>query len=129
MLAKLLDLEPAFLRYEERFEGHECIAPAGGKFGDPYQHTAQIKVATLAEAQGIQFLCPACFVKNKGPVGTHYVAVGFRDRGLLDNQSSHNKEGKPSRWAVTGNDFTDISTQPSIDCGCWHGYLTNGVCT
>ncbi|HEY1772412.1 MAG TPA: DUF6527 family protein [Gammaproteobacteria bacterium] len=97
----------------------------GGYLGHP---------ATLAEAQGIWFLCPRCFVKNGGPIGTHEVLVWFADRGVP-------AEAEPSpRWTVSGTSFDDISLDPSIDCTKdkqgnvahpeeWHGYLKNGEIT
>lgn len=56
---KLLDLGPEFCC------GYDPITLGFG-------HTREI-----AEAQGIWFLCPACFVKNQGPIGTHMVLVWF----------------------------------------------------
>ncbi len=83
-------------------------------------------VDTLAEAQGILFLCPKCFVENMGPVGTHCVLVWFRDRGVP-------AEFLPSpRWVVNGTGYADLSTTPSIHIrtGCgYHGFLTNGEAT
>ena len=127
---RLADLEPKFARWEEVFEGVPDVKPAGGAFfGEPYKHTTVKCVDTLAEAQGISFLCPACFVKNGGRAGTHLLHVGFHDRGLLSYQSSQNKEGKPSRWSVEGTGIEDLTLKPSIDCGCWHGFVTAGECT
>jgi hypothetical protein len=113
---KLTDLEPQFMRYVTNESGN-------------YLH----HVETVAEAQGIQFLCPVCFVKNGGNVGTHGIEVSFADRGVQDHQGSHNREGKPSRWNVSGTGYTDLTTTPSIlidpakpACDGWHGYITNG---
>ena len=47
----LRDLEAKFVRYAPR-DGHV------------YHH----EVATLAESQGVRFLCPKCFAANNGPV-------------------------------------------------------------
>jgi hypothetical protein len=123
MLARLTDLEPEFLRWEESEAGHPDIKPPGGEFGDPRRHTVMHEVADIAEAQGVWFICPVC--------RDHQVMVGFRDRGLLDHQSSRNREGKPSRWGVGGTGFSDLTLDPSIDCGCgkWHGWIRNGEVT
>jgi uncharacterized protein DUF6527 len=137
---KLLDLEPEFIRYETKQE------PVNFCVGDPltwrergcpteskispvrYRHP----VETLAEAQGIFFLCPVCFTKNKGPVGTHLCEVTFSGREVKDEDGVHGVDGKPTRWNVTGTGFIDLSTTPSIlligGCG-WHGYITNGEVT
>lgn len=109
---RLTDLEPAFIRHEKR---------DGGEYS--------IHVMTLSEAQSVEFLCPACFVKNGGAVGTHLVIVTFAGRGAADHQGSQSRGGGPSRWTVTGTTLADLTTQPSVDTtpGCtWHGYITNG---
>lgn len=117
---KLTELEPRFVRYERRY--------VNGVWGD-YIPIAE----SIAEAQGIQFLCPSCFVRNNGAVGTHLIEVSFAGRGVADHQGSHNREGKPSRWTANGSGYSDLTTQPSIlidpakpTCDGWHGYITNG---
>ena len=108
---KLTELEPQFLRIEP--DGHY-----------PY-------VSTLAEAQGIEFLCPKCFREHDGPAGTHIVVVWFRDRGVPSDELP-----LPGRWGVSGSGFEDLSITPSISLenstkvGCqWHGFVTNGEAT
>lgn len=87
-----------------------------------------------SEAQGIWFLCPVCFVKNKGPMGTHMVLVWFKDRGVPDTA-----EPLP-RWTATGTTFFDLTLMPSIDTTKnkagevvnpheWHGFITAGKVT
>ena len=83
----------------------------------------------ITTAQGMIFLCPTCFQKNGGPVGTHSVLTWFRDRGVPDHE-----EPGPGRWAVTGTGFEDITLSPSIDIssngdGEWHGFIQNGGVT
>lgn len=83
---------------------------------------------TPATAQGLLFLCPVCFEKNKGDIGTHSVLTWFKDRGVPDEARPN-----PGRWTVSGNDFTDLTLTPSIfltggGCG-WHGFITNGQVT
>lgn len=106
---RLTDLEPEF---------YKIIEP-GKLWG---------RVDTLAEAQGIQFLCPKCFAENGGPVGTHVVACWFTNRGV-----SADEHPKPGRWNVSGTGFHDLSFTPpgahsiQITGGCnWHGFLENG---
>lgn len=123
---KLTDLEAEFVRYETRTEGVPYIKPAGGNWGDPFTCETRVPVATLAEAEGVQLLCPGCFQKNGGAVGTHMIDVTFHGRGVPDHRGSHNRDGKPSRWAVSGSGLHDLTTHPSVDCGCWHGWITNG---
>ena len=105
---KLTLLEPQFMR----------ITSAG--------HYADVD--TLAEAQGVMFLCPKCFAKNCGNVGTHSVMVWFRDCGVPADEVP-----LPGRWGVSGTGYADLTITPSISLenpgkvGCqWHGFVTSG---
>lgn len=90
-------------------------------------------VETVAEADQIRFLCPACFEKNGGPKGTHGVHVSFAGRDMPEDSGSRDSSGKPSRWTVTsGNTIDDLCLSPSIllgagqppERGChWHGFV------
>ncbi len=86
-------------------------------------------------AQGIWFLCPACFLKNNGPIGTHAVLIWFANRGVPE-------EAEPApRWSfVSGTGFHDLTLSPSIDLTKdrqgkithpdeWHGHVQNGMIT
>lgn len=114
---RLVDLEPEFVRYRTD------TGPSGVR---------QIlsPAANLAEAQGVMFLCPVCFARNGGSVGTHLIAVTFHGRGATDDQGSRGRGGQPSRWHATGSSAEDLTLTPSIDLGpggCgWHGFITNG---
>lgn len=142
----LAALEPQWVRYETRIhegsrvphgwdlstaEGMAAWQAAGRPFetavwGHEYVH----EVHGIDEAQGLWLLCPACYVKNGGPVNTHSIQVTLAGRGATDVQGSHGKDGRPSRWEVkAGTGFRDLTLAPSIDCGCWHGHITNGECT
>lgn len=123
---KLTDLRARFVRYETRNEGIPGLKPEGGDWGDPYPREVMVTVPDLASAQGLMLLCPACFQKNGSSVGTHSIRVTFRDRGVLDRQGSQSRHGGPSRWAVSGTGLHDLTTDPSVDCGCWHGWIKNG---
>lgn len=93
-------------------------------------------IATVAEADSIMFLCPKCFEKNGGTVGTHRVMVTFAGRDVPDKAGSRGKEG-PTRWNVSGAGLDDIVLTPSIllneslppERGChWHGFVgSNGI--
>jgi Family of unknown function (DUF6527) len=111
---KLTELEPRFVRYETRPDGQYLVH------------------VPLAAAQGIEFLCPVCFARNRGPVGTHLIEVTFADRGARPEQGSHGRDGQPTRWVVSGTGVADLTLTPSIDTtpGCtWHGFVTNGQVT
>jgi hypothetical protein len=87
------------------------------------------RVRRLADAARVMFLCPACFVKNNGPVGTHSIAIDFQGREMPDHLVMRNASGHAVRWNVSGSGFDDLSLTPSIQLlgGCnWHGFVTNG---
>lgn len=108
---KLSELEPRFMRVAEP--------------GRLWQ-----EVDTLAEAQGVQFLCPKCFEANGGAVGTHSVLCWFLGRGVLDDE-----DPKPGRWEPVGTGLQDLSLRAGsssilLTSGCcWHGYVTDGEVT
>jgi hypothetical protein len=111
---RLQELNPQFVKHEMRDSVKIDV------------HVSDINIAT-----GITFLCPVCFKKNNGSVGTHGITVTFRDRRVPDELGSHNKEGLPSRWAVSGTNYENLTLSPSIDIsqdlpGEWHGFITNG---
>lgn len=89
-------------------------------------------VDSLADADMIMFLCPLCFAKNGGSVGTHSVMVTFANRDVPDEAGSRDSSGKPSRWSIVGGTgLDDLQLAPSILLGgeCrWHGFVgTSGI--
>ena len=89
-------------------------------------------VETLAEADHLMFLCPECFAKNGGSVGTHSVMVTFAGRNVPDEAGSRDADGNPSRWTASGTSLDDLVLTPSIlldakrkpEDGChWHGFV------
>lgn len=84
-------------------------------------------VPTLAEADGVMFLCPVHFTKNGGATGTHSVICWFQGRGIPPEL----KPG-PGRWeAGCGIGLDDLTLVPSVDLGDgdWHGHIKGGVVT
>jgi hypothetical protein len=84
-----------------------------------------MRVDTLEEASGVMFLCPGCYAKNGGPVGTHSVICWFAGRGVPDEM----KPG-PARWAASGHTIESLTLAPSVDVGddhCWHGFVRDGA--
>ena len=94
-------------------------------------------VDTLAEAEILKFLCPACFLKNKGPIGTH---------AILCPNPSVPKTTLPNmgRWNLVGTGFEDLSlvagsssilvkaTDAEKAAGIlehWHGFIRGGEVT
>jgi hypothetical protein len=130
---KLTDLEPRFLRWEKRWVEEEIvdgrvINPAGWRVYHPHAEAIQ-------DAQGILFLCPACFAKNGGPVGTHAVLCWSRSRGVPDEATPG-----PGRWTIEGTGVHDLTLNGDppgnarsvllTGPGCqWHGFITNGEVT
>lgn len=121
-MTKLRELEAQFLRYERRELGLPTDSPRAS-------HVVHVYVHTLAEADGIFFLCPKCFAANGGKVGTHGVLCWFEDRVPDDVVPG------PGRWKPTGTGYDDLSFVPGkhsnsvllLGDGCgWHGFVTNG---
>lgn len=89
------------------------------------------EVDKIEHAQGVQFLCPVCFAKNNGPVGTHQVLCWSRSRGTPDTASPG-----PGRWALHGTSIDDLTLNPDppsqnrsvqLNGGCnAHFFVTNG---
>lgn len=113
---KLTDLEAQFLRY----------APRDGK--EYFQH-----VETLAEADGVMFVCPKCRVDLGKREGAHSVICWFR--GKVPDAVEPN----PGRWTPQGTGLNDLTFVPGtppmaisvlLTDGCgWHGFVTNGDAT
>ena len=105
------DLQARFLRYE---------ADAGG--AETYVH-----VETLAEADGVMFLCPKCYAANGGDVGTHRVLCWF-----VGKVSDH-VDPRPGRWVPSGSGLDDLTfigpamASVLLTSGCqWHGFVRAG---
>lgn len=85
-------------------------------------------VESLAEADGVEFLCPKCFESNgNSAVGTHLVGCWFV--GKVPDWIEPN----PGRWNPSGSGLQDLTFVPPgavsvfITGGCgWHGFVKNG---
>lgn len=102
---RLLDLEPQFLRIAEP--------------NKLYHH-----VDSIAEADGMLFLCPKCFVTNAGPVGAHSV-VCWRPH------VSQTELPVPGRWEFEGTGLHDLtlvagSSSVLITGGCNAHFFVRG---
>lgn len=127
---KLTDLEPQFIRYEESLATIHMGRPLpdGTTQWGGFPVKSMRYVETLAEAQGVMFICPKCF-RDNGMIGTHSVQVTFAGRGVADEDGVHNTAGEPVRWAVSGSGYADLTATPSVDVqvGCrWHGFISSG---
>lgn len=103
---RLIDLDPAFLKREDS------------------SHWLEVK--TLAEADGIKFLCPKCFATNNGPIGTHAI-ICWSPSVPQDTRPT------PGRWQLVGTGFDDLSlvarsSSVQLNGGCnWHGFVEKGA--
>lgn len=95
------------------------------------EHEFHVQVDSLAEADGLQFLCPKCFATNGGNVGTHSVICWF------EGKVPDNVDPKPGRWKPVGTGLDDLSFVPGrksnsvlLVGGCgWHGFVKMGDAT
>jgi hypothetical protein len=131
---KLRQLEAHFIRREERMEEGQRV-----KAGvDPlnytdvdietaiWPHVYLVPVDTLAEADGIIFLCPLCYRKDN-----HSVICWF------EGKVSDDVKPGPGRWNPVGTGIDDITFVPgkktqsvALQGGCnWHGFVINGDAT
>jgi hypothetical protein len=94
---KLSELEPTFLKAKTPTE-YEIID-------------------SLSEADGVSFLCPVCFIKNKGSRGTHSI-VCWRPHVSLDYSP------RPGRWQFVGTSLADLSLDNSPNASSV--FLTGG---
>lgn len=108
---RLRDLEAEFLRWvgDGRFE----------------------RIDTLADADGIIFVCPKCYAELGRREGAHSVICWFRGR-VPDTVTPG-----PGRWTPSGTGLDDLTFVPGdppmavsvllTGPGCgWHGFVTGG---
>lgn len=105
---RLTDLEPQFLTVTDERTFHY--------------------VDEIGVAHGISFLCPVCFQKNNGPVGTHSMICWFNGRGVPDSINPG-----PGRWNPSGTGYNDLTfvgpgaTSVLLTGGCnAHFHIVNG---
>lgn len=123
-MVKLTDLEPEWVYdFNQLTHGHKRAVDAHGVVHSAVQEEPPKEPLNIEQAQGVLFLCPACFAKNGGPIGTESVLCWFRDRGVPDDALPG-----PGRWTASGTGFDDLSLSPSVnvDHEHWHGFITNG---
>lgn len=83
------------------------------------------QVATLAEADGLQFLCPKCWEANQGPKGTHSVLC-------WSPKVPQTTSPTPGRWDMKGTGIADLtlvagSSSVALQGGCKaHFFIRNG---
>jgi hypothetical protein len=120
---KLVDLDPEWVS-DFSVRAMRRYSDAHSVVHESHRHKHEnLAPLDIAQAQGVLFLCPACFVKNGGPVGTESVLCWFRDRGVPDDALPG-----PGPWTASGTGFDDLTLSPSVNVtnGHWHGFVTNG---
>ena len=139
---KLRDLNAFFVRREVKLQIVRRVRPEvwevrkDGPWSDDdiYEVEADVvhmpTVDTLAEADGVWFLCPKCYADNGGEVGTHSVICWFVGKVPDD------AEPKPGRWVPSGSGIDDLTfvgpnaASVLLTGGCrWHGFVRNGDAT
>ena len=110
---RLAELEPRFVHLEFRTETYTRILgdPHTWKRGDPTEQVTgpreyHIFVDEPTRADGIFFLCPKCYTKNHGKVGTHRIMCWFMGRVPDETWP------RPGRWTLIGDNFDDLSLGP-----------------
>lgn len=82
----------------------------------------------IAEADGLWYACPKCFIANRGLRGTHYVLC-WQPHVPLDVSPG------PGRWDIVGTNLDDVelvagSSSVLLTSGCaWHGFVRGGAAT
>jgi hypothetical protein len=81
-------------------------------------------VDSIDEAEGIDFLCPKCFVANNGPVGTHGI-ICWRPNVPLSVSPG------PGRWELRGTNFENLALDASpasvkLSAGCKAHFIVGG---
>ena len=109
---RLTDLSPKFLkRLDDKSWRHD--------------------IEKVEDADGLEFLCPACFRKNGGIVGTHAVIC-------WSPSVPQTTFPTPGRWTMVGTGFHDLSLVAGSSSVLiknpdgsehWHGLVTNGEVT
>jgi hypothetical protein len=121
---RLSELEPQFLRREERIEEWTRRKEDGTDEQVTGPREYQVFVE-LQDADGISFLCPKCFEQNKGSIGTHSVLC-------WTPKVPPNVDPKPGRWNLVGTSYEDLSlvagsSSVLLTSGCMaHFVVQNG---
>ena len=94
--------------------------------------TGSQEVDALADADGIIFLCPKCFIEKKPKHGSHSVICWFVGKVPAGRTPG------PGRWTPSGTGLSDLTFIPPPSAvsvhltgpGCgWHGHIKNGEAT
>lgn len=124
---KLTELDPEWVNYAAAGRHRFADLHSAIDYGDGEAACPPIEAEDIAHADGVLFLCPACFANNKGERGTESVLCWFADRLHIPADATPG----PGRWTATGTSFADLTLSPSVnvDHEHWHGWIKNGEVT
>ena len=96
-----------------------------------HSHRDDDKPLEFCESQGVLFYCPCTFGTD---AGAHMVMVVFGNppNGIHapSDFGPESRNGKTHpRWEVSGTGLSNLTLSPSVDTGCWHGWVKNGQVT
>ena len=126
---KLSELEPQLFRIERRVEPYRIQNNEGVVEDAVGPRLYLVNVDTIAEADGIMFLCPLCFKNNNGNVGTHSCQC------IRPSIPQSPDLTGPGRWELVGTGYHDLSlvsnpTSVQLLSGCKaHFTVSNGEVT
>ena len=96
--------------------------------------------ANIEGAQGVEFWCPCGYGKPEYPLDgarPHRVMVPFANPRnappVPPNFGPTRRKQRPEepdtrcRWQMSGDDFATLTLSPSVDVGCWHGFIERGI--
>lgn len=99
-----------------------------GAFRRRLDERSWTRTDAIAEADGLWYACPKCFITNRGLRGTHYVLC-WQPHVALDVSPG------PGRWNIVGTNIDDVelvagSSSVLLTSGCaWHGFVRAGCAT
>jgi hypothetical protein len=99
---KLRDLDARFIKYAPYPDTWTEIHDGVESQHSGTRHAYQV-VDTLAEADGVEFLCVGCFIKNGGRRGTDIAICWFK--GKVPDEL----DPKPGRWNPSGTGLDDLT--------------------
>ena len=99
---RFAELEPRYLRIEEKIEPWTRRKEDGANEQVVGPRRYYCPVTTIAEADGVKFLCPKCFQANGGVEGSHIV-ICWRPKVAKDVTPG------PGRCELVGTSFEDMS--------------------
>lgn len=101
------------------------LTQLGAEFVRIVDDTTHKRGVAIAEADGVMFMCPVCYQKNKGSRGTHWVLC-WRPRVDAPRPPG------PGRWEMEGTGLVDLTLKAGsssilLTSGCRaHFFVRNG---